>query len=51
MGAKVYLVLAAFAAAVFFFACATFGVDLGDVELVDAGLLSTAAGLFIAYLP
>jgi hypothetical protein len=48
---KATVVLAAFAAAVFFFALAVFTVNLGDVLLVPAGLLSLAAGLLIERLP
>lgn len=37
--------LLGFLAAVLFFGCATFEVTLGDVPLVEAGLLSLAIGL------
>ncbi len=48
---KATIVIAAFAAACFFFALAVFSVTLGDVLLVPAGLLSLAAGCVIERLP
>lgn len=48
---KATLVLIAFAAAVLFLALAVFTVNLGDVLLVPAGLLSAAAGFLIERLP
>ena len=48
---KALVVIAAFAAAVFFFAMAVFTVNIGDILLVPAGLLSAAAGLLIERLP
>ena len=41
----------AFLAACIFFAFAVFGWDLGDVNLIEAGLLSTAIGLALGALP
>lgn len=48
---KQLLVLASYAAAIFFFAFAVFTTALGDILLVPAGLLSAACGLFIERLP
>lgn len=48
---KSWIVLAAFAAACFFFAMAVFTIDINGVLLVPAGLLSAAAGFLIERLP
>lgn len=48
---KTYLVVAAYAAAVFFFAMAVFTVELGNLNEVAAGLLSLAAGFLVERLP
>lgn len=51
MFSKAHLVLAACAAAVFFFACAVFTLDLGNLNLIAAGLLALACGLVLERLP
>ena len=48
---KALVVLAAFIAAVFFFAMAVFTVNVADILLVPAGLLSLAAGFLIERFP
>lgn len=48
---KPYLIMAAFAAAVFFFLCAVAGWDLGNLNEVAAGLLALAAGFLVERLP
>ena len=48
---KATVVLAAFVAAVFFFVCAVFSIDLGSVPLVEAGLLSGFAGFLLERVP
>lgn len=51
MSHKPLLVFLAFLAACVFFGCAVFGWSLGDVNLLDAGLFSTAIGLALGALP
>jgi hypothetical protein len=48
---KQALVIIAYAAAVLFFALEVFTVDVGDLNLTAAGLLSAAAGWLISALP
>lgn len=51
MPTKAGLALLAFIAALFFFLLAALTVQLGDVQLVPAGLTSLAAGFVITSLP
>lgn len=46
-----FVIFAAFAAACLFFGLAVFGGSLSDVNLVDAGLFSTAIGLAVGAAP
>lgn len=48
---KLWLVLLAFAAAVFFFLMAALSVSISDVDLVPAGLTALAAGFLIKTMP
>jgi hypothetical protein len=41
----------AFVASLFFFICGAFSVDLGDVNVLYAGLSSAAAGFVLDHLP